>query len=312
MGVLRGTAMCLAVQLAGARNSPKSFGIGRSQIVLKASEEFELLNHTVSPGAEGASINFFWITGTPWEGAGPKPQLGKGQAAGVDHAIWRFYLDGETAASVELQMSQAAFVGNADPSAPWDNEWFGKNSAFGGWHVNVPIPFTHSARVTLQYPSWWHEGDSGTCEASSGYKSCVYAMVRGVEDLPVQIGEYELPSTARLVASVVNSTLKPLDFHDLVNIPKNTSGLMLGTMIDITMWNPAPPPPPPPATPPPPVCAPASIQPDTDYWGGDLPCAPVSTHAQPRASETRVSGIVVRACGCDRDTGVPEKSRHSR
>lgn len=44
-----------------------------------------------------------------------------GQACGVDYAIWRFYLDGETSASVELQMSQAAFVGNADPSAPCEN-----------------------------------------------------------------------------------------------------------------------------------------------------------------------------------------------
>jgi len=64
-------------------------------------------------------------------------------------------------------------VGNADPSAPWDNEFFGKNSKFGGWHVNVPIPFRTSARVTLQHPSWWPEGDSGTCVTPT-YKSCVY------------------------------------------------------------------------------------------------------------------------------------------
>jgi hypothetical protein len=43
-----------------------------------------------------------------------------------------------------LQMSQAAFVGNADPGAPWDNEWFGKNAKFGGWHVNVRCLSAHS------------------------------------------------------------------------------------------------------------------------------------------------------------------------
>jgi hypothetical protein len=93
----------------------------------------------------------------------------------VDYAIWRFYLDGETSASVELQMSQAAFVGNADPSAPWDNEWFGKNSKFGGWHVNVPIPFQHKVRATLQLPEWWNGTER------------IFAMCRGVEDLPIQV-----------------------------------------------------------------------------------------------------------------------------
>jgi hypothetical protein len=150
-----------------------------------------------------------------------------GQACGVDYAIWRFYLDGETTASVELQMSQAAFVGNADPSAPWDNEWFGKNSKFGGWHVNVPIPFTHSVRVTLQLPEWWNGTER------------IFAMVRGVEDLPVRVNSFELPVDARLVASVKNSSaLAPLGFHDMINLPAGTNGLMLGTMIDIRMYGP--------------------------------------------------------------------------
>jgi hypothetical protein len=89
--------------------------------------------------------------------------------------------------------------------------------------------------VTIQHPSWWPEGDTGSCRAETGYKSCVYAMVRGVEGRPVMIGEHQLPPNARLTASVRNSTLKALDFHDLITIPKGTSGLMLGTMIDILM-----------------------------------------------------------------------------
>ena len=219
-----------------------------------------LLNHTVSDGATHASINFFWITGDSWADGPQSPCVRRrkqhrsfqpdrtvltapprshapiyvcvhrdksGQACGVDYAIWRFYLDGETTASVELQMSQAAFVGNADPSAPWDNEWFGKNSKFGGWHVNVPIPFTHSVRVTLQLPEWWNGTER------------IFAMVRGVEDLPVRVNSFELPVDARLVASVKNSSaLAPLDFHDMINLPAGTNGLMLGTMIDIRMYGP--------------------------------------------------------------------------
>ena len=66
-------------------------------------------------------------------------------------------------------------MGNADPSAPWDNELFGKNSKFGGWHVNVPIPFGKSVRVTMQLPEWWNGTER------------IFAMVRGVEDLPVTV-----------------------------------------------------------------------------------------------------------------------------
>ena len=60
-------------------------------------------------------------------------------------------------------------------------------------------------------------------------------MVRGVEDLPVTVVGFTLPPNARLVASVVNSSaLAPLGFHTMINVPKGTPGLMLGTMIDIT------------------------------------------------------------------------------
>eukprot|EP00035_Acanthoeca_spectabilis_P004900 m.107915 g.107915 ORF g.107915 m.107915 type:complete len:358 (-) comp12779_c0_seq2:1181-2254(-) len=204
--------------------SPKSFGVGRSQIVISSSQETELLNYEMSGtyAYPAASINFFWITGDPWSNG---PSTPTGQAAGVDYSIWRFYIDGESVPSVKLQMSQAAFVGNADSSAPWDNDFFGKNSKFGGWHVNIPIQFQHSVRVTIKLPEWWNGTER------------VFAMCRGVEGLPNRIGSFELPPTARLVASVSNSSeLAPLGFHELVNVPLGTSGLMLGTMIDITMY----------------------------------------------------------------------------
>jgi hypothetical protein len=84
--------------------SPSSFGIGRSQFIISPTAETPLFEHNVSSGATNAHISFFWITGDPVNG-GPR--------AGVDYSIWRFYVDGESLASVVLQMSQAAFVGNA-------------------------------------------------------------------------------------------------------------------------------------------------------------------------------------------------------
>jgi hypothetical protein len=101
--------------LQSITGSPSSFGVGRSQIIINPTSETVILAHNVSAGASSAHINFFWITGDALNG-GPR--------AGVDYCIWRFYIDGEQNASVALQMSQAAFVGQADPTAPWDNEFF--------------------------------------------------------------------------------------------------------------------------------------------------------------------------------------------
>eukprot|EP00729_Bicosta_minor_P001875 gene1875-7946_t len=106
---------------------------------------------------------------------------------------------------VELQTSQAALVSNADPSAPWNNDYFGKNSLLGGWHFNLPIPFASSVRVTLQLPAWF-----------PGCDDRIFAMVRGVENYPVTVAGFNLPPAARLVASVVNASLAPLEFHNLV------------------------------------------------------------------------------------------------
>jgi hypothetical protein len=60
-----------------------------------------------------------------------------------------------------------------------------------------------------------------------------------VENLPLTIGAFNLPHTARLVASVVNSSNVPvLGFHRLIDVPAGTPGLMLGTMIDLTLYGP--------------------------------------------------------------------------
>lgn len=176
-----------------------SFGTGRSQINITAESEFELLNHQVGTGATGGAITFFWITGDP---------LGQGPASAVDAALWRFYVDGEAVASVgPLPTALAALVGQSDPSAPFNNDFFGKNSKFGGWHFNLLVPFSVSIRVTLQMPSWrpWQRA---------------FAMARGVENLP-QLALSSLvllPSSARLRAELRTSTNLPvLAFHEMVN-----------------------------------------------------------------------------------------------
>jgi len=199
----------------------QSFGSGRSQVKLNDSAEFVLLDYTVSPTAQYAALTFFWITGGNIVGKGGVGE--PGTQAYVDYALWRFYLDGEMTASLgPVSSSQAAFVGEHDTSAPWDNDFFGKNAKLGGWHVNMLIPFIKSIRVTLQYPP----GMASTKD--------VYAMARGVENLPLNIGGIPLPINARLQMVLTESLNLPVhDFHTLVNIPSGP-GRLLGTMIDIT------------------------------------------------------------------------------
>jgi len=194
-----------------AQPSLMSFGTGRSQIRFTSASEFQFWNIPFQMRHNRQPLLFFWITGDPIEG----------NTCGVDFAIWRFYVDGEMVPSVgPFQTSQAAFVGDNDPSAPWDNDFFGKNSKFGGWHINLFIPFSKSIRVTLQLPP----------QIAS---TRAFAMVRGVENIPITFGSVQLPSTARLHSFLKTSISLPvLGFHEMVDL-KTEKGYLLGTMIDI-------------------------------------------------------------------------------
>jgi len=192
----------------------QSFGTGRAEYTVGHTEA-TLLDYKLSPNAQWGAITFFWITGLPLND--------NSNQCGVDFALWRFYLDGDTKPTVgPLVTSQAALVGQNDPSAPWDNDFFGKNAGYGGWHINLLIPFSKSVKVTVQLPSFIPESP-GTS----------FVMVRGVENIPLQIGGIPLPSTARLQAVMQTSISLPvLSFHELVKID-NKKGILVGTMIDI-------------------------------------------------------------------------------
>jgi len=221
-------SLVLSLSFLVSSQTIQSFGVGRSQIHM-TTDEYVLLDYTVSSTAQTAALTFFWITGDPISGVKPAhgnsqlPTAGNGVPCYVDYVLWRFYLDGEATASLgPVSTSQAAFVGHHDPSADWDNDFFGKNSAFGGWHVNLLIPFSKSIRVTLQYPPGMETNHQ------------LFAMARGVENLPLSLGGLPLPNNARLQMVLKESLDMPvLAFHDLVNIASGP-GRLLGTMIDIT------------------------------------------------------------------------------
>lgn len=97
-------------------------------------------------------------------------------------------------------------------SAPWGTKWFGLGAGKGGgqaWFHNFKIPFGTSIRVTTQ-----------AATAHGGF----YMIVRGALDVPLVIGDVTLPSAARLQLQAFDGPLKPLDFLDIVSVPKGHEG----------------------------------------------------------------------------------------
>ena len=196
MAPLLGTAGALLCPLvafavaAGGASVPagplKTFGTGRSAFSYNSSET-TLFEYTATPGAVSAAMTHFWTTGT------------------TDTAVFRYYIDGETAASVEFTPPAAsgAFFGDA---AMWGTSKIGRGSSRGGWFVNIKIPFGKSVKVTIQAP--------GTHSLGQGF-----VILRGAENVPVEVGTVLLPPQARLqLHKIEERTFQPLDFVPIVDI----------------------------------------------------------------------------------------------
>jgi len=175
-----------------------TFGTGLSQQQITTAER-EIFNHTLSSTGEFGTMTHWWATGDVI----------------VDFAVWRYYVDGETTASIQFASYMAAGVGFADAQAPWGNRWIGKQAAQGGWYNNFRIPFHKSVRVTAQLPA-----------SMNVTKATFWTIVRGTENLPTIIGDVTLPSSARLVQSRISQTLAPLDTIDVINVESGSSGVL--------------------------------------------------------------------------------------
>lgn len=120
----------------------------------------------------------------------------------------RVYVDGELHASVDMELMLGHGIGFQDGGAPWGVERIGKTGQPSGIYNTYRIPFVQSVRVTAQRakeesgdpPFWW--------------------IIRGVDNLPAEIGGFTLPKNSRLkLHKVVNRTTKPLEEFDLCNTP---------------------------------------------------------------------------------------------
>ena len=121
-----------------------------------------------------------------WSTCGPEVEAG---------LLVRYYVDGETTASIAFTPPLAAGVGFDDADmAPWGTRWFGlgaggKRPAGQAWFHNFKVPFRSSIVVTVQSPSKTQ---------SKGF----YIILRGGLDLGIDVGGVRLPDDAKLELQV--------------------------------------------------------------------------------------------------------------
>jgi len=139
------------------------------------------------------------------EGAGCLTQMWfGGDWPGYDRTRIRFYVDGETKASIDMELFLGHGIGWGDPAAPWGSARLGKSGHPSGLYNTYRIPFGKSIRVT------------GQLGESVEKPQVFWWIIRGVENLPVFLGNIRLPKTARLRLEVRDQIeLEPLQFFDI-------------------------------------------------------------------------------------------------
>ena len=97
----------------------------------------------------------------------------------------RVYVDGAATPSVDITLLQLSSVGtlaasgnNLSPQAPFGNDLFGKTALTGGVYSTMRIPFGKSIRTAIVAP------------ASCNVTQIFWFVVRGVEALPVTVGDF--------------------------------------------------------------------------------------------------------------------------
>eukprot|EP00042_Codosiga_hollandica_P029172 m.158762 g.158762 ORF g.158762 m.158762 type:complete len:435 (-) comp53003_c0_seq2:32-1336(-) len=172
-------------------SSQPYFGTGLSNGEV-TTEEVAIFTHKIASGATGV-MTHFWVT-TP---------------VGIaDETIIRYYVDGETNASIAFNPPLAAGIGFGDPQAPRGNKWIGMGAGNGAgvaYFVNIMVPFSSSIVITAQRPA----GNSGA----------FYMIVRGALNKPIEIGGLVLPPSSKLLLQTFQGLLQPLEYLNVTAVP---------------------------------------------------------------------------------------------
>ena len=98
----------------------------------------------------------------------------------------RIYVDGETTASIDMELHLGHSIGFQDDAAPWGITRIGKTGSPSGVYNTYRIPFGSQVRVTAQLP----EGQEGNPR--------LWYIIRGTEGFPVVFSGVQLPESGRL------------------------------------------------------------------------------------------------------------------
>jgi len=188
-----------------AASDVTAFGTGLSNGGI-GPDEYQVFGWAVPSGAIGV-MNHFWITGS-------NPAMGT--------TTIRYYIDGETTASIQFNPGLASGVGFNDPQAPWATKWIGKGANDGSWWNNIRMPFQKSIRIT-----WQNTASYGG----------MYIIVRGAPNQVIDIGGVVVPKTARMNLFINQRSLQPLEYIDLVSVPAGKSGLHFFSTLAVASGN---------------------------------------------------------------------------
>jgi hypothetical protein len=168
-------SMCRVCRCLGAAEAVAA----RAAPNANSCREQTLFEHTLSDGASHGVITNVWHAGEPGWGAG---HLGDPRM--------RVYVDEEVNATdggepaVDYTVALAHGISSRDNTTtfPFSSSLFGHTHTMG-WYSYYKIPFQQRVKVTMQ------------CTG----KSTFWFRVGGAEDVPIAVGDFELPaSSARL------------------------------------------------------------------------------------------------------------------
>lgn len=159
-----------------------------------------VFSHFVASGDFGV-MHHFWTTA-------PNPE--------ENGVVISYYVDGEDTPSIQFQPSLACGVGFNDTQAPWGTQWFGKGAADGGYFWNFRVPFQKSIVVTAKHLTTNVGG--------------FYMIVRGSTNIPITIGDYQIPTNAKLNQYSNGAVFEPLEFVTIAQVPSGAGVFFMHTI----------------------------------------------------------------------------------
>jgi len=143
----------------------------------------------------------------------------------------RIYVDNETKASIDITLADLSFLGNLAVNgtrtpydkSPWGIDLFGHTAKNGGVYSTIRIPFSKAIRMTIQP------------QPPGKPKPVFWAVVRGIEGLPVIVGDFTLPDNARLNVQSTSLQAEPFQLFDIAK--SKNPGILLGIQYDAECLN---------------------------------------------------------------------------